>query len=954
MKGYTSPLQEAFTAWESESEGTSIEEQQKELLRIESYVSKTRDAVERRVREEEEKRKKEEQMRRQREMEEYHGKINGIRNRMREAEERMRREWEGLVGEMRSVDSKYVGTSIFRAPPSSVYGPPPSVSIPPPVRINSGPPPAMFPAQDIRMSSSSHPIPHFASELSPPLSVSGVGAVGMGNPSYAASVNAGNRITATSGKQDYAYFIPQPHPLQNNPPFFKREEMEGERDHGAITMERRIKRNIEEERLEQQKRKEERDRIKRVTLHAMEMQRPRVRNYREQTDSENEYREERRENSRNAEYKLMEDRLAQLEREVQERRTSPSPPPIASVARPPGLSALIKPGKITNFSGVTGSISLLDFFDKIQQCIDYARVESENDKIQCVSLYCEQRALQWFTAHRSEWSTYAQCQEAMRKEFMPSLTRWQRREMLFKIIQRERETAKLYLERLRREARVSGFIEEKEIDDAYFLGLHKELRSAVVSRAGQESETWNAQQICDEATKCELAIDIGNSHTYASKVKAGGERQSTESRPTSNFKKGGERRESNREFDISKVRCFNCQGYGHYADQCTKPPTNEKPARAAPPKPKIENKKCTWCIAHERERVAHTHNASECRKRIEMEEKTSGSKPTPTPKPVSTSNKRVAQEPKKAEHKTDGPTMNGVRISLGDSETDTDEDHEEYFAKHGQHNMRSKLGLVSTTSVRWHTKEVLGHRTPGINRATSDPESDRVGRLGLRACVGGVKMEFTIDTGCDDINCISERVFKKFPKELRDKLDTSVCVVPTGVEGDPLEVLGSLEVELLCKGQERKADGSEDVVGIPITVHVLKRMHVWGILGMEFLIHHTQGIHYNSSANKNERALHLLDGTKVRVELHSTPQQRAAVQKMYGENNVSKRVIVNDDAILGVGSDRQLVANKRKSPASEVTSELSGKKGISSIPLSISPPLAREKKRGGEERKRKE
>ena len=75
MKGYTSPLQEAFTAWESESEGTSIEEQQRELLRIESYVSKTRDAVERRVREEEEKRKKEEQMRRQREMEEYMGKL---------------------------------------------------------------------------------------------------------------------------------------------------------------------------------------------------------------------------------------------------------------------------------------------------------------------------------------------------------------------------------------------------------------------------------------------------------------------------------------------------------------------------------------------------------------------------------------------------------------------------------------------------------------------------------------------------------------------------------------------------------------------------------------------------------------------------------------------------------------------------------------------------------------
>ena len=150
----------------------------------------------------------------------------------------MRREWEGLVGEMRSVDSKYVGTSIFRAPPSSVYGPPPSVSIPPLCVLILVPPLRCF----LPRTYACLPVPTLSPILRvhcPPFECVRCGCGWKGNSSYAASVNAGNRITATSGKQDYAYFIPQPHPLQNNPPIFKREEMQGERDHGAMILERR-------------------------------------------------------------------------------------------------------------------------------------------------------------------------------------------------------------------------------------------------------------------------------------------------------------------------------------------------------------------------------------------------------------------------------------------------------------------------------------------------------------------------------------------------------------------------------------------------------------------------------------------------------------------------------------------------------------------------------------------
>lgn len=265
---------------------------------------------------------------------------------------------------------------------------------------------------------------------------------------------------------------------------------------------------------------------------------------------------------------------------------------------------------------------------------------------------------------------------------------------------------------------------------------------------------------------------------------------------------------------LENVTCHKCKQKGHKANAC---PNRHKSNTSS-----SEKKLCSYCTDKGWHHKATTHNVDTCySKQKEDEEQKKAGKNQPT----SSASASVKKE--------SGSKSQVVRVEYD----------------------QGSLRGVKTRKLEDAKKYIRHNSAKGL---------DKVGRFGLKAKVEGQEIEFTLDTGSDDMSCVNKNVFDSFPDPVKN------CFVRGtdnkkfySVEGSHVDVLGYVDTSIVCKTIEGVCE-TLNAISLPVRLYILDTLDVYGILGCDFILQHTRALQYTSG-----KGLMILDyGLTVPVNIY--------------------------------------------------------------------------------------
>ena len=162
-------------------------------------------------------------------------------------------------------------------------------------------------------------------------------------------------------------------------------------------------------------------------------------------------------------------------------------------------------------------------------------------------------------------------------------------------------------------------------------------------------------------------------------------------------------------------------------------------------------------------------------------------------------------------------------------------------SEYAQSHQQQGQDHTATPRFNPYTGELLSHATlrcVSVRAAGAEENTQRVGTFSVRVDVGTVKGIFmTIDSGADQVSVIHKDVFDQLPdqhKQLLLPTDTKIC----NADGKAMDVLDIITLPLTFRSVKGKT------FSIPLHMYVSASLDVWGILGTDFMLDHTEGLLY--------------------------------------------------------------------------------------------------------------
>jgi RNase H-like domain found in reverse transcriptase/Reverse transcriptase (RNA-dependent DNA polymerase)/Integrase zinc binding domain/Integrase core domain/Zinc knuckle len=468
--------------------------------------------------------------------------------------------------------------------------------------------------------------------------------------------------------------------------------------------------------------------------------------------------------------------------------------------------------KITPFDGK--SVSVQEWLDRFETIVK-VKGWDDADAIRICAVNLESNAMQWYLHEgklKRDWLSF---KSALVKRFTKKCNPLLVRTYTQHIKQRDKETSEDFMDRVRNELKAMSVTGDSEIAGVFTSGLRPPLLQNVILQIGDDEKS--PEELVRAATRAEMARGELTSLSG-----------SFNSKPRSTVYTSA---------DTLKITCWKCHQPGHRANNCTRSSagTNSSGTMSG----SVKEVKCFYCgeVGHIKPNCPKLKSKSS----TDESQGRSGNQGIPgRPNPF--------------------PSKNGVRAIVTERQDYEYESTDEH---------------VSDDDEQQSRKPVAGIRRVNVIAKLKKEQQDNAGVMSVMSNIHGVAVNMTIDTGADNVSCLSEARFKLLHPEIRKQMSTSDMDTLVAVDGERIDTMG--KIMLPIRVPILNCDGHLE---IDVCFYVVPDMSIHAILGCDFLLKYTTRIEY---AAVGKEYMLLATGDKVPIVIQRMLPDDADDKKLVGK-----------------------------------------------------------------------